>query len=513
VISSSTNCACREVQQECEQPVNEACSCPNYYLSLTANECVQTCPQGATVMGDACRCINGYIKAQNVCQSCAVAKLGPTQCACPDYILELNGLCVTSCTTGNAVPDLQATKCVCNSPSYGLSGNSCVQCQGSEESTDGGPCVFVPAFRELQKLVASDASASAYFGRSVSISSDGTRAIVGTFYFASQAYVFRRTGNSWSEEQILENPDENVEGFGESVSISGDGTRVIVGTLAGVTSATKTGGKAYVFSRTGEAWSLEHTLVPSDAETTEFGRDVSISVDGARAIVGSTSQRAYVFLRSGVSWSQEGILSAQGSYSGYTVSISGDGSRAISGAHVFSRSEGAWSLEQTLEASDADQQVGFFDFGNDVAISSDGTRTIVGAYRATADGVDRAGAAYVFVHDGNSWSEEQKLVASDGVQSDNLGERVGISGDGSRAIAGAYSSSGELGAAYVYSRDGGVWSEEQKLLASDGIVDENYAFYVVAISSDGSHILVGGEFYPAGEIYDAGAVYYFQATP
>ena len=91
-------------------------------------------------------------------------------------------------------------------------------------------------------------------------------------------------------------------------------------------------------------------------------------------------------------------------------------------------------------------------FGQSVAISSDGTRVVVGVYNHSG-GVSDAGAAYIFLRTGTSWAQEAKIVASDRAASDQFGTSVSISSDGSRVVVGAYAQDGgvtDAGAAYIY---------------------------------------------------------------
>ena len=133
-------------------------------------------------------------------------------------------------------------------------------------------------------------------------------------------------------------------------------------------------------------------------------------------------------------------------------------------AYVFVRSGGVWSQQQKLEASDA--AAGDV-FGISVAISGD--TVVVGAWLDDgAAGVDQ-GSAYVFVRSGGVWSQQQKLEASDAGAGDGFGLSVAISGD--TVVISAVFDDGPAGAdqgsAYVFVRSGGVWSQQQKLEASD----------------------------------------------
>ena len=413
-------------------------------------------------------------------------------------------------------------------------------------------------FLEEQKLTASDADSGDVFGHSVSISNDGSRVIVSAWGddgdpgdFRGAAYVFSRSGTTWTQEQKLTASDaQSFDAFGNGeVSISGDGTRVIVGAYLedGGAGNGANLGAAYVFSRSGTTWTQEQKLTASDADLSdEFGISAAISDDGSRAIVGAWGEdgagslrgAAYVFSRSGTTWTQEQKLTASDTQDddrfGYSVAISDDGTRCIVGAYredggagnplsdagaayVFSRSGTTWTEEQKLTASDAQASD---EFGYSVAISDDGTRCIVGAYLedgGAGDPISGAGAAYVFSRSGTTWTEEQKLTLS-AQGSDYFGFSVAMSDDGTRVIVGALYEDGgagdpllNAGAAYVFSRSGTTWTEKQKLTASDAQTQDLFG-YSVAISSDGTRCIVGSRDEDGGAgdpISNAGAAYVF----
>ena len=103
-----------------------------------------------------------------------------------------------------------------------------------------------------------------------------------------------------------------------------------------------------------------------------------------------------------------------------------------------------------------------------MAISAD--TVVVGAVTDSTPGGAQSGSAYVFVRSGQTWSEQQKLVASDAAADDLFGVSVSVSGD--TAVVGAYADDVpggmNAGSAYVFVRSGTTWSQQQKLLASDG---------------------------------------------
>ena len=188
-----------------------------------------------------------------------------------------------------------------------------------------------------QKLTASDGATYDYFGNSVSI--DGDYAVIGAWkdgdnwsMFGS-AYIFHKSGTTWTEQAKITALDGAAEDyFGYSVSISGD--YAVIG-------AWKDGdhgywsGSAYIFHRSGTSWTQQIKLTAPDAAAGDwFGYSVSISED--YAVIGAhwdddngaNSGSAYIFLRSGTTWTQQAKLTASDGAAedefGRSVSIDGD---------------------------------------------------------------------------------------------------------------------------------------------------------------------------------------------
>src|SRR6185503_9991154 len=133
-------------------------------------------------------------------------------------------------------------------------------------------------------------------------------------------------------------------------------------------------------------------------------------------------------------------------------------------AYVFVRSKGIWSQQAKLAA----YSVGIAYFGTSVAIS--GPTAVVGA-PLEPHGQGR-GATYVFVRSGNVWSRPARLTASDGAPGDEFGHSVAVSG--STAVVGAPNEDSATGAAYAFGNSGGIWSEQAKLIASDGASGDQF---------------------------------------
>jgi len=354
---------------------------------------------------------------------------------------------------------------------------------------------------EQAKLLASDGVAYDEFGFSVSISGD--YALIGSPYDddggdgSGSAYVFKRSGSSWTELAKLTASDAaSLDYFGRSVSIDGD--YALVGAIGNDDNG-DTSGSTYVFKRSGSTWTEQVKLTASDGDPFDsFGH--SVSIDGDYALIGAKGYdgaigAAYVFKRSGSTWTEEAILTASdGDYIddfGWSVSINGyraligavydDDHGAESGsAYVFKRSGSTWTEEAKLTASDADadDRFGF-------SVSIDGDYALIGAKGNDDDG-DGSGSAYVFMRSGSSWIEQVKLTASDGDTADIFGQSVSI--DGYRALVGASGNEAYAGAAYVFKRSGSTWTEEIKLNVSDAAPFDNLGH---SVSIDGDYVLVG----------------------
>ncbi len=345
------------------------------------------------------------------------------------------------------------------------------------------------------KIVATDGVGNDEFGTSVAIS--GNYAIVGAPIDDSNkgsAYIFER-GTDWSDTtEIKLTATDGVAGdeFGTSVAISGN--YAIVG--APIDDSNK--GSAYIFER-GTDWSdtTEIKLTASDGTGGDYFGN-SVFINGDYAIVGANGDdgsrgAAYIFKRNGT-WSQQvKLIATDGAGEdqfGSCVSISGnyaiagaygdDDKGSVSGSvYIFERGAD-WSdtTEVKLTASDGT----FFDqFGWSVSISGD--YAIVGALQLLSDG--SKGAAYIFKRNG-TWSQQQKIIASDRQNNDNFGISVSISGD--YVLVGANGESSSQGAVYSFLRNGTSWSEKAKEMADYGATGDRFGS---SVSINGSYAIVG----------------------
>ncbi|MBN8598186.1 MAG: hypothetical protein J0L78_10985 [Planctomycetes bacterium] len=248
-------------------------------------------------------------------------------------------------------------------------------------------------------------------------------------------------------------------------------------------------GQASVFRFVGAAWSPEATLTASDgAANDSLGSSAAISGDtivlGApgKTIGPNTLQgAAYVFTRSGSVWTQQAKLVAAdgaiGDSFGCSVAAFGDtivvgayakasGANFNQGAvYIFTRSGSVWTQQAKLLASDGTAN-DFFGIGVGAGLDT----VAIGASSKGVAGNLAQGAAYIFTRSGVTWSQQAKLVASDGAAGDAFGSSVSLSGNS--VLLGAehkaIDSIEYRGAGYVFTRSGSVWTQQARLSASDG---------------------------------------------
>ena len=383
--------------------------------------------------------------------------------------------------------------------------------------------------QEGGKLVGSDAAGSSWQGSSVSLSADGNTAIVGGSADnagVGAAWVYTRSGGVWSQQgiKLVGAGAVGSASQGTAVSLSADGNTAIVG---GPYDDGGTGA-VWVYTRSGGVWSQQGSkLVGTGATVIPYqGYAVALSADGNTAIVGGYYDNgavgaAWVYTRSGGVWTQQGgKLVGTGSvgpaFQGYSVSLAADGNTAIVGGYyddggagaawVYTRSGGVWSQQGgKLSGSGA---TGLARQGVSVSLSADGNTAIVGGY--ADDGL--IGAAWVYTWSGGVWTQQGgKLVGSGVLGGGRQGWAVSLSGDGNTAIVGGIQDNLGSGAAWVYTRSGGVWNQLGSKLVGTGSVGSAFQGYSVSLSEDGNTAMVGG--YADNGYLGAAWVYYRSDPP
>jgi len=405
------------------------------------------------------------------------------------------------------------------------------------------PVQVDPLIEQGSKLTvtASGEQDAGQFGLAAALSEDGSTAIVGAprdQEFAGAAWAYTRSGGAWTQqggkltsgeaEPVGEEAgcdEESGEaddcGFARAIAISADGNTALMG-------APRVGegqGAAWIFTRSGGAWTRGAKLVGGAEETKEghFGRGVALSADGSTAVVGAPGDRSHrgsiwTFARSGSSWSQQGAKSVPSdavgqahfggsvslSTSGATALVGGPGDSANAGASwVLTRSGASWSQAAKLTGS---EEVGASHMGASTALSAAGDTALIGGRRDAGD----LGAAWAFKLASGKWSQQgAKLTAQGEEAHGEFGFSVALPDSGSTALIGAPRDGSSNGTARQFTRSGDTWTEQTEQLAGAGGQGNPWFGASVALSGDGTAALVGGA-HDAGRI---GAVWAFSDRP
>lgn len=399
------------------------------------------------------------------------------------------------------------------------------------------PVTIDPTWDEEAVLSASDLSRDSNFGTAVAIS--GNTAVVGAIFAdpagitnAGQAYVFTRTGATWTQRAILSASDKVGNGrFGGAVGISGD--TIVVGSSYASPGGSYTAGQAYVFQGSGATWT-ERAILTSDLPLEKGRFGCSVGVSGDTVVVGenfadadgvNAAGKAHVFTRSGATWTRQAVLTASTKFEAalFGTSLAIDGETIVVGAfqahrndyeaddglvYVFTRTGSSWAEQATLGPY---LFYGYSKFGFSVAISGD--TVIAGAPREGfydfVTSVWYCGRAHLFVRTGSVWTYQSVLLASDKQAYAAFGTSVAISGDAAIIGANFHDSSGlpDSGQAYVFSRSGTVWTQDSILSASAKAASSYYGDFGYAAAISGNTVLVGSPFAETAGLRDAGKVY------
>jgi hypothetical protein len=362
-----------------------------------------------------------------------------------------------------------------------------------------------------QQLLASDAAADDRFATNVSVSGDTI--LVGAprdddlGNLTGSAYVFVRSGTTWSEQAKLLAPDGlDEDRFGSASALDGD--TALLGAPFDDTVTGTDAGSVYAFVRSGTTWSFQDKLIQSSSSF-QFGR--ALDLGGDRALIGE-APGAWSYTRSGSVWSLEQELPGWGNDGDFGAAVTFDGGTALVGAplscavFLYTYDGALWNPQDRFTATGAAPQD---ELGSGVALA--GSQALLGAPRhdapvhdagavyitdiATGTGcvspdfvlveqadsvsvsVDTAalgqlafvgGTVFVYTRTGTTWTEQAQLVSSDPEVTDGFAGSVSLDGDtlaaGARSQDGAETNSG---AAYVFVRNGTAWSEQARLEPSD----------------------------------------------
>jgi hypothetical protein len=374
----------------------------------------------------------------------------------------------------------------------------------------------------VPNLPATDLWGFSYLGCSSSLSPDGNIALVGAYdrdvgsnSFQGSAYLFSRSGTTWTQQQIIiHNNGAYHDEFGTVVRLSADGKVAVISAAYQQIGFNISQGAVYVFTRASntDLFVQQQVLLHSNGRRNyNFGYSLEISPDGSMILASSGNYCCY-FKRTGNTWIEQQAFtdtdrSAYGLGSG--IGLSADGNTVAIGAFVgelvpgvkrgnvfiYTRNNDVWTKQTQLVLNDT---VRMENFGIKTAISADGNTVVASAtaIKWVGNYTLPYGKIFVFTRTGNTWQQTAAFYASDPVDRDDYGGQLSISADGTTIIVGAqYKKVGTTnyqGKAYIYKRSGNTWTEEASLLAQNGGANERFGSSV-SLSANGDVALVGAE--------------------
>jgi hypothetical protein len=260
-------------------------------------------------------------------------------------------------------------------------------------------------------------------------------------------------------------------------------------------------------------FAAEEKLVASDGSAGDnFGFSVGIS--STVAVVGAPNYvevdqevgAVYIYELSGGSWQQtDNFMSTniqENGYFGGAVDISGNyaivGSRS-GDAYIYDRSLDELSYLWVSGVGEDDR------YGWDVAI--DGDYAIIGASMEDQGDLTDAGAAHIFMRDGENWSYQARLIPDDFDEFYRFGYSVDITDE--YAVIGALGVENYMGAAYVFERDGETWTQQAKVTPINGSGGD---YFGISSSISGTRFIIGASAHDTNELQGAGQAYIYQYT-
>jgi uncharacterized protein (TIGR03437 family) len=355
------------------------------------------------------------------------------------------------------------------------------------------------------------------------------------------------------QARLVPNDATGIPRVGSSVAVSADGNTMAVGgpNDGGSTSSGAAAGGVWIFTRSGGKWQQQgNKLLGSGVDGCCAGQgwSVALSADGNTLAVGGpfdgTSGAVWIFTRSGGVWTQQGDkLVGTGAIGnadqGYSLAIAADGNTVLVGgpnddqppgtymglsayfgvgaAWVFTRSNGVWKqqgaklvgtgavvLPNAVTKAPVNAVQGF-----SVALSGDGNTALIGG---PGDNLF-TGTVWIFTRSAGVWAQQgQKLIGTGSGAAPHQGQSVAVSADGNTALVGAYFDGQGPGAAWVFTRSGGVWSQEGNKLRGTGATGNAQQGTSVSLSADGNTAILGGPDDNPGGAYATGAAWVFSRT-
>lgn len=368
-------------------------------------------------------------------------------------------------------------------------------------------------------LVPDDAQLNTGFGNAVAI--DGDYALVGAFLDnnangdkAGAVYVFKRDGASWTQHAKLTG-SSTTSGDRMGISVALHGTLAVVGTASD-----NDQGAVYLFRREGETWTEEAILtVPDLPPDQRIGSHVVTNGDVVVTEAPATQQeaaRVFTFIRENDVWSQQTVLLFENGegfllpidltedHLAIGLSSSDDIAEDAGLVYVYEREDNTWVEEAQIVGSGV--QAGDR-FGVGVALN--GTTLAVGT-GGSGFSAGPQGAIYVFEQGGDVWTETTRLTVMDASSDRPFGGTPLVLSD-THLAAGRSRTRSENGevinsvyTAPVFKREAGTWTHLIELTPAE----DTYAVgFGTAVDLDGEYLIVGQDSHIIGDGVSSAYIY------
>lgn len=361
------------------------------------------------------------------------------------------------------------------------------------------------SFATQHILSADDGKAEDFFGYSVAI--DGTTVLVGAYKAdtdgvidAGAAYVYVLGNKGWYQQaKLVADPVFVDDTLGGAVALNND---VAMLGVSRRDDKGKDSGAVVSFERESNTWVQNQIFTAPDAKPGDvFGQSIALTenflVIGAprNDSLGVDSGAAYIYKRESGIWLYQAKIKASDGAAGdlFGISVAIDGNTILVGAdlndevaqeagavYVYVFDDNQWKQEAKLVASDGGKTDIF-----GVRVSLAQNTALISARRDDIDelGID-AGSAYIFVRDGNTWTQEVKLISPDGEADDRFGRGVALSENTAIISAMNHDANGtDTGALYVYKREAKGWRYASKIVANNSMPGDKFGWNV-ALSNE-----------------------------
>ncbi|WP_298537750.1 hypothetical protein, partial [uncultured Algibacter sp.] len=348
-----------------------------------------------------------------------------------------------------------------------------------------------------------------FFGRGVSLSSDGNIIAIGAPLNdgngSGRVRIYENINDSWT--QIGENINGDINNLlGWSISLSSNGAVVAIGSIGG---GFNDHGDVRVYENQSGTWTQVGSNIIGELKDDYSGYSVSLSADGSIVAVGSiendgngdNSGHVRVYKNINSTWSQVGgdiDGEAPGDQSGGSISLSSDGNILAVGAlgnqgngyrsghvRVYKNVDDSWSQL----GGDIDGEARFNYFGDSVCLSSDGSSLIVGAPLNHNNG-GNSGYARVYENVSSTWIQKgDDIEGEKGVSGDIFGISTSLSSTGKILAIGASGFKANTGRVKIYENENGIWIQIGEDIEGEAAYD--YSGRNMKLCSDGNIVAIG----------------------